>query len=52
MLGLKWVNLLLVQTCEVGRVTPLIRFLRWEGTVLIRATASAGSLYKDIKEGS
>ena len=64
-LGLKWVHLLLVQTFEVGRQTyfsdpdlkagrhkPLIWTFRQEDIPLIWAILSAGSLHKDIEEGS
>jgi hypothetical protein len=65
LLGLKWVDPLLIQTMEVGQHTvdpdlearrhmPLILFwiLRWEGMLLIWATSFAGSLYKNMEEGS
>ena len=51
LLGLKWVDPLLIQTLEAERLTPFIWVLRWEDTPLIWATPSAGSLCKDMKKG-
>jgi hypothetical protein len=45
------VNPFLALTFEVGTNTPLIWILRLENTFLIWAILSAGSLYKDMKEG-
>ena len=37
---------------KAKRNRPLIQILRWEDTSLIWTTPPAGSLYKDMEEGS
>ena len=49
---LMWEDPLLTPIFEVGKYTFNSDFLRWEDTPLIRVTPSAGSLSKDVEEGS
>ena len=52
LLGLKWANLLLLQTFKVGRHTSLIQILSLEDTPLIWLKPSPGSLCEDVEEVS
>jgi hypothetical protein len=52
LLGLKWVNSLLVWTFEGRRHMPFIHISSRKDMALIWAIHCPGSVYKDIEEGS